>query len=474
MLKLFKVGRVKPKVAFVSPAGKRSGTHYEGICPVRPVVRMALAAATAVALTLPTAGVASANPKPDPKTNAMPSQAQVDRARADAANKRQGVAQLEAALAAATARMEAASTAAELAAERYNGAMWRLEEARKETQRAERRAKQAAEDVKRQRDGIVQLVTDSYQNGTELNTATAMMSDEGPKGLMNRFGVVASAGDSMQARYEAFRTASAQAKSYAGKAAKAQEHQKALTEESKKLAAEAGELASAASAAANQIASQKAQLLQAVAEAENISVGLATRRHDALEHIARQKAAAAARAKEAANHAALKKSAHKAQQKANNSKPGTAGSSGGSSGGSTSGSASSSAPPPVINPAPNRAVAIQRTIEYAKQQLGKPYVWAAAGPGSFDCSGLTMQAWARGGKALPHYSVAQFQQSTRISMADARRGDLLFWSSNGSVSGIHHVALYLGGGQFIEAPHTGANVRYNSISNWYPTFAARP
>ncbi len=85
-----------------------------------------------------------------------------------------------------------------------------------------------------------------------------------------------------------------------------------------------------------------------------------------------------------------------------------------------------------------------------------------------------MQAWARGGKSLPHYSVAQFAQSTRVSMADARAGDLLFWSSNGTPGGIHHVALYLGGGQFIEAPHTGANVRYNSIYNWYPDFVARP
>jgi cell wall-associated NlpC family hydrolase len=133
-----------------------------------------------------------------------------------------------------------------------------------------------------------------------------------------------------------------------------------------------------------------------------------------------------------------------------------------------------SAPVPVADPAPNQSIAVKRAIAYAKAQLGKPYQWAAAGPNTFDCSGLTMQAWARGGKRLPHYSVAQFAQSTPISMMDARAGDLLFWSSNGSPSGIHHVALYLGGGQFIEAPHTGANVRYNSIYNWYPDFVARP
>ncbi|MCW2759814.1 MAG: hypothetical protein JWR85_15, partial [Marmoricola sp.] len=138
---------------------------------------MALAAATTVALTLPLSGVATADQKPSPK-NGVPSQAQVDRARAAVADKKQSVAQLEGALAAATARMESASLAASMAAEAYNGAMWRLSEARQESLSAELQARQAAASVERQRAGIVTLATDSYQNGTELNTATAMMSDD--------------------------------------------------------------------------------------------------------------------------------------------------------------------------------------------------------------------------------------------------------------------------------------------------------
>ncbi|MCW2847189.1 MAG: hypothetical protein JWR90_1163 [Marmoricola sp.] len=446
---------------------------------MRPVVRLALAAATTVALTLPIAGIAYANPKhPAADTPpGVPTQAQVDRAKADVASKKQSVAQLEAALAAATARMEAASVAAETAAESYNGALWRLTEARTASQRAEAAATAAAASVERQRAGIVTLVTDSYQNGTELNAATAMMSDDGPRGLMNRYAVVSSAGDSMEARYDAFRAASAEAKVASAKAAKAQEHQKALAADAKQLAVEAGQAASAAGAAANQISDQKQQLIQALAKAENISVGLATQRHAALERIAREKAAAAAKAKEAAEQAALKKEAQKAKKKAANAKPTQSSSSsdaGGNAGDGSSVPAPVSAPPVVSNPAPNQAVAVQRAIAYAKAQLGRPYQWGAAGPATFDCSGLTMQAWGRGGIALPHYSVAQFYQSTRVSMADAKAGDLLFWSSNGSPSGIHHVALYLGGGQFIEAPHTGANVRYNSIYNWYPDFVARP
>ena len=84
-----------------------------------------------------------------------------------------------------------------------------------------------------------------------------------------------------------------------------------------------------------------------------------------------------------------------------------------------------------------------------------------------------MRAWQAAGRSLPHYSVAQYDAGTPIPISDARPGDLLFWSSNGRPSGIHHVALSLGGSSFIEAPRTGLDVRYNSIYTWYPDFAVR-
>ena len=109
----------------------------------------------------------------------------------------------------------------------------------------------------------------------------------------------------------------------------------------------------------------------------------------------------------------------------------------------------------------------------ARAQIGEPYRYGATGPNSWDCSGLTMKAWSAGGKYLPHYSVAQYDAGAPIPVSQAKAGDLLFWTSNGRPSGIHHVALYLGDGDFIEAPHTGANVRFNSIYAWYPDFAVR-
>ncbi len=446
---------------------------------VRPLARMALAAATTVVVTVSLTGVAQADPKSRPTE--VPSQAQVDRAQAEVATKKKGVTELEVALAAAMARMETASVEAEAAAERYNGARWRLEEARKAARQAQLRARQAVENVDRQREGIVSLVTDSYQNGTELNTATAMMSDEGPEGLMNRYGVVSSAGDSMEARYDAFRTASTRAKRYAAQAATAQERQQVLAADAKQLAVVAGQAAAAAGAAANQISDHRQQLLRAVAKAENISVELAGQRHDALEQIAQRKVAAAAAAKAAAKETAeqtvLVEAATEAKKQAAAATPRRPKTSRQSSDGGSrpiAVPAPAPAPAPVANPAPNQKTAVQRAIAYAKRQLGRPYQWGATGPSTFDCSGLTMQAWARGGVSLPHYSVAQFARSTRVSMSDARAGDLLFWSNNGSPGGIHHVAIYLGGGQFIEAPRTGLNVRYNSIYTWYPDFVARP
>ncbi len=85
-----------------------------------------------------------------------------------------------------------------------------------------------------------------------------------------------------------------------------------------------------------------------------------------------------------------------------------------------------------------------------------------------------MKAWEQGGTSLPHYSVAQYDAGVRISVGDLRPGDLVFWSSNGRSSGIHHVALYLGNGQIIHAPRTGRPVAINDLYYWTPpTFFTR-
>lgn len=431
---------------------------------------MALAAVTTLALTLPLTGAASAEPKPH-----VPSQAQVDRARAEVASRRQSVQQIEAQLAAANARLQQAALDASIAAEAYNGAMWRLSEARKSYRVAQLREQQAKQNVAVQRAGIVALVTDSYQNGTELNSATAMMSDEGPKGLMNRYAVVESAGDSMEARYDRFREASAIAKAYTEKAAKAQKRQQGLVQEAAELRDAAGAAANSAAIAAGQIAVQKQALIQALAKAQNISVELAGKRQQALEQIAQERAAAAAKAREEAQAAALRKAAQEAAKDAKDAKKDhkqATDDSSASPASSTGGGYTDSGPAVDYTP-PAPGTGAQRAVAYAKAQVGKPYLWGAEGPSAFDCSGLTMMAWRSGGKYLPHWSVAQFQQSTRISVVQLRPGDLVFWGS--TPGSIHHVAMYIGNGQIVHAPRTGQPVQINSMYYWVPPdFYARP
>jgi cell wall-associated NlpC family hydrolase len=140
-----------------------------------------------------------------------------------------------------------------------------------------------------------------------------------------------------------------------------------------------------------------------------------------------------------------------------------------------SASAASARPSPVVspNPSPARPAPPVGTggavaVAAAKTRLGLPYVWAAAGPDSFDCSGLTLWAWAHAGVSLPHFSGAQYASTTHISIADLQPGDLVFESDPGA-----HVAMYIGGGQIIASPHTGTVVQIQALTGNY-VLASRP
>ena len=108
-------------------------------------------------------------------------------------------------------------------------------------------------------------------------------------------------------------------------------------------------------------------------------------------------------------------------------------------------------------------------VRAALAQVGKPYQWGAAGPDAFDCSGLTMYAWAQAGVSLPHSSAAQYSATSRVSTSALKPGDLLFHGSP-----IHHMGMYIGGGQMVEAPYTGASVRVVSSSRSDTVGAGRP
>jgi cell wall-associated NlpC family hydrolase len=97
-------------------------------------------------------------------------------------------------------------------------------------------------------------------------------------------------------------------------------------------------------------------------------------------------------------------------------------------------------PPPHISGSGGAATA----VAWAFREIGKPYVWAAAGPNSFDCSGLTQYVWAKAGVYLGHYTGAQWNEGTRVSRSQLAPGDLVFFvGSDGSYSVPGHVGIYI-------------------------------
>ncbi|MFD5402541.1 C40 family peptidase [Streptomyces griseorubiginosus] len=107
---------------------------------------------------------------------------------------------------------------------------------------------------------------------------------------------------------------------------------------------------------------------------------------------------------------------------------------------------------------PSYATRAAKALAFARAQIGKPYVWGATGPGSYDCSGLTQAAWKAAGVSLPRVTYDQVNAGTTVSLADAQPGDLVFF-----YDGITHVGLYIGNGMMIHAPKPGAYVREESI-----------
>lgn len=131
--------------------------------------------------------------------------------------------------------------------------------------------------------------------------------------------------------------------------------------------------------------------------------------------------------------------------------------------------------PEVSTPAPTPAPApsgnSSAVIAEAYKHIGKPYVWGAKGPDTFDCSGFTSYVYRQAtGREIGGWTVPQESAGTRISVGEAQAGDLYFWGSPG---GTHHVAIALGGGQYIHAPQPGESVKVGSVSYYAPSFAVR-
>ncbi|WP_405114973.1 NlpC/P60 family protein [Micromonospora sp. NBC_01405] len=114
------------------------------------------------------------------------------------------------------------------------------------------------------------------------------------------------------------------------------------------------------------------------------------------------------------------------------------------------------APCPAAYPGGGAGVA----VKFACAQIGKPYVWGAEGPNSYDCSGLMLAAWAKAGVSLPHNAAQQRSVTARVSRADLRPGDLVFYYAD-----LHHVGMYVGGGWVVHASQAGQPVKMKRVDD---------
>ncbi len=181
---------------------------------------------------------------------------------------------------------------------------------------------------------------------------------------------------------------------------------------------------------------------------------------EAAERAAAEARAAAARAAQQAAAAADSAADDPGIGGSSGGSDGSSGDSGGSSGGSGGGGGGGSDAP--IQPPPSSGGS--SVVSAALSQLGVPYRWAGASPsGGFDCSGLTMWAYAQVGVSLPHNAAAQHGMGSPVDRPNLQPGDLVFFN------GDNHMGLYIGGGQFVHAPHTGDVVKISNLDG-YPGY----
>ncbi|MFS8200777.1 NlpC/P60 family protein [Streptomyces sp. CWNU-52B] len=197
----------------------------------------------------------------------------------------------------------------------------------------------------------------------------------------------------------------------------------------------------------NTLKTSKADVQRKLAEARGLLSKLTAAEKARLAAIEREKQAEARRkADELARQQAA--DAERRRQEAQSQQDTGAGAGTGTGGGTGSSSGSDST-------AGSKAA---KALAFARAQIGKPYVWGASGPGSYDCSGLTQAAWKAAGVTLPRTTWDQVETGTTVSVNNAQPGDLVFFYDD-----ISHVGIYIGDGMMIHAPKPGAYVREESI-----------
>ncbi|WP_037912479.1 C40 family peptidase [Actinacidiphila yeochonensis] len=314
------------------------------------------------------------------------------------------------------ARVDALTHQAEVATDHYNAAKEQTDQQKAEVDKLLAQVAQKTARMNASRQLLGEYAAAQYRDGGDLTTTRYLMSDS-PGDLADAAHLATVLGQRQQAAvrgYQAQQVSAARQRMAAAKALTA------LTAKQAQLTSAKKDVQTDLSAAQKLLNSLNAQEKKQLAE-------LAAKQ----EALARAKAEKLAKA---AQLAALRKAA----------------------------AASSDAP---VTSSSDSSAATQ-AIAFARAQLGKPYVWGATGPDSYDCSGLTQAAYKAAGVDLPRTTYDQVDVGTRVSESDLQPGDLIFFNSD-----VSHVGLYIGDGEMIHAPHTGTVVKIAPITEM-PFYAA--
>ena len=416
-------------------------------------------------------------------------QSDIDRSKASERSTSTSIASLEAQLAQESSNLEDAQIKAQVANEDYLTAVDELNTATKDAQTAQTNADAAASSTAAARSDLGSIVVQTYQeSGNPLDPLTPYLTSESLADLADADVALTRAGEKNNAKVQNVEALEAVATSMQTIA-----DQKVTAKEAAKTSAATAK--SDAEAAANDAQNavtttrtNRQNLIVQLAAQRNTTVELETKYQDQVEaeRRAREEAAAQAAAKAASEKAAADLAQKQAEQAAaqpqesapapqeQSSQPSPSRQSSAQEPATTSQpepeaaeeeeAAPAPAPAPEPAPAPSHSGSAASTaINAAMGYLGTPYVWAGESAAGLDCSGLTMVSYAAAGVELTHSSRVQYGEGSLVPLDAAQPGDLVFWSSDGSQSGIYHVAIYLGDDTMIEAPTFGMTVRVTSM-----------
>ncbi|MFI0818752.1 NlpC/P60 family protein [Streptomyces sp. NPDC021098] len=326
---------------------------------------------------------------------------------------------------------------AESATQHYNAAKERAAQQRTKVNRLLDDVAENTEKLNEARRTLGTYAAAQYRDGGVTSSAATLLFSNDPQDLFDQSHLMNRMAGSQKKAVDDFQTQAAKVAKERGEAAKSLESLNETQRELKtKKKSVQDKLAQARRLLANLTAKEKARLA-------------AIEKKKAEE--ARRKAAELAEKQREA--AARQKQQEQEQQSSGNSSSGSGSSSESSSGSSTSTSSTKAA----------------KAIDFAESQLGKPYVWGATGPNSYDCSGLTQAAWKAAGVALPRTTWDQVKAGTRVSTSDLKPGDLVFFYDD-----ISHVGLYIGNGMMIHAPKPGDVVKKAPITEMPIYGSVRP